>query len=53
MPTLRDGQCLTIPLLPQVPIKQLFYGYDVFVMKLNSTGTALLYSTYIGGIDGD
>ncbi len=23
--------------------------YDVFVTKLNSTGTALLYSTYIGG----
>ncbi len=24
-------------------------GYDVFVTKLNSTGTALVYSTYIGG----
>ncbi|GIV43705.1 MAG: hypothetical protein KatS3mg035_0828 [Bacteroidia bacterium] len=23
--------------------------YDVFVTKLNSTGTALVYSTYIGG----
>jgi hypothetical protein len=31
---------------------QTTYGggtYDVFVTKLNSTGTALLYSTYIGG----
>jgi hypothetical protein len=25
------------------------YGGDVFVTKLNSTGTALIYSTYIGG----
>jgi hypothetical protein len=24
-------------------------GYDVFVTKLNATGTALVYSTYIGG----
>jgi hypothetical protein len=28
-------------------------GYDVFVTKLNSMGTALLYSTYIGGGDDD
>jgi hypothetical protein len=27
--------------------------YDVFVSKLNSTGTALIYSTYIGGSDDD
>ena len=26
---------------------------DVFVTKLNSTGTALVYSTYLGGIDRD
>jgi hypothetical protein len=26
---------------------------DVFVTKLNATGTALVYSTYIGGSDGD
>lgn len=26
---------------------------DAFVSKLNSTGTALIYSTYIGGTDGD
>jgi hypothetical protein len=29
------------------------YGGDVFVSKLNSTGTALIYSTYIGGSDDD
>jgi hypothetical protein len=28
-------------------------GYDVFVTKLNSTGSALLYSTYIGGSNND
>jgi hypothetical protein len=27
--------------------------FDVFVTKLNSTGTALIYSTYIGGNGGD
>ncbi|GIV43706.1 MAG: hypothetical protein KatS3mg035_0829 [Bacteroidia bacterium] len=34
---------------------QTTYGgnYDVFVTKLNSTGTALVYSTYIGGSDDD
>ena len=25
------------------------FGYNVFVSKLNATGTALLYSTYVGG----
>jgi hypothetical protein len=28
-------------------------GEDVFVTKLNATGTALVYSTYIGGSDSD
>jgi len=28
-------------------------GVDVFVTKLNTTGTALVYSTYIGGSDQD
>jgi hypothetical protein len=28
-------------------------GYDVFVTKLNATGTALVYSTYIGGSNND
>jgi len=28
-------------------------GVDVFVTKLNATGTALVYSTYIGGSDND
>jgi hypothetical protein len=28
-------------------------GRDVFVTKLNATGTALVYSTYIGGSRGD
>jgi hypothetical protein len=27
--------------------------YDVFVTKLNSTGTSLIYSTYVGGSDED
>ncbi|MFB3897161.1 MAG: SBBP repeat-containing protein [bacterium] len=27
--------------------------YDVFVSKLNSSGTALLYSTYLGGLNDD
>jgi hypothetical protein len=27
--------------------------FDVFVTKLNATGTALVYSTYIGGSNGD
>jgi hypothetical protein len=26
-------------------------GYDVFVSKLNPSGTALVYSTYLGGVD--
>jgi cold shock CspA family protein len=29
------------------------YYYDVFVTKLNSTGTSLIYSTYIGGSGDD
>jgi hypothetical protein len=28
-------------------------GADVFVTKLNATGTALVYSTYIGGSNND
>jgi hypothetical protein len=28
-------------------------GFNAFVTKLNSAGTALLYSTYLGGSDGD
>jgi hypothetical protein len=28
-------------------------AYDAFVMKLNPTGTALLYSTYLGGSNSD
>jgi hypothetical protein len=28
-------------------------GWDVFVTKLNATGTALVYSTYIGGSGDD
>ncbi|GAB4204661.1 MAG: SBBP repeat-containing protein [Bacteroidia bacterium] len=35
---------------------QITYGggdYDVFVTKLNSTGTALVYSTYLGGSNYD
>jgi len=27
--------------------------FDVFAMKLNATGTALVYSTYLGGLDYD
>ena len=29
------------------------FGGDVFVAKLNSTGTALIYGTYLGGEDND
>ncbi|WP_201326990.1 SBBP repeat-containing protein [Thermotomaculum hydrothermale] len=28
-------------------------GYDAFVFKLSSDGSSLVYSTYVGGIDGD
>ena len=28
-------------------------GYDAFVMKINPAGTSLIYSTYLGGPDGD
>ena len=28
-------------------------GYDAFVTKLNATGTALVYSTYLGGTNND
>src|SRR5439155_1226495 len=28
-------------------------GFDAFVTKLNPTGSALVYSTYLGGSDGD
>lgn len=28
-------------------------GFDGFITKLNATGTALIYSSYIGGNDGD
>lgn len=30
-----------------------FYGADAFVCKLNSTGTALVYSTFLGGSSSD
>ena len=29
------------------------YGGDAFLAKLNSTGSALIYATYLGGRDGD
>jgi hypothetical protein len=40
------------------PTENAFQGelggpYDVFVAKLNNTGTGLLYSTYLGGTDRD
>ena len=36
------------------PLQPVFGGSeDVFVMKLNSTGSALVYSTYIGGTSSD
>jgi hypothetical protein len=28
-------------------------GYDAFVLKINSTGSALMYSTFLGGTDDD
>jgi hypothetical protein len=30
-----------------------FYGYDVFVAKINPAGSALVYSTYLGGSGDD
>ena len=36
------------------PVQATFGGlYDAFVTKLNATGSALLYSTYLGGSDND
>ena len=29
------------------------HGFDVFVTKMNATGTALVYSTFLGGTDDD
>ena len=49
-PTLRDRRSRATCPLPLAPSRQQYGGYfDVFVTKLNSTGTALLYSTYLGG----
>jgi Beta-propeller repeat len=40
---------------PTVNPLQAAYGccYDAFVSKINSTGSALVYSTYLGGSNGD
>jgi hypothetical protein len=37
----------------QTKKKERGYGYDAFVTKLNAMGTALVYSTYIGGVGND
>lgn len=36
----------------QPDISNIFFGFDIFVAKLNPAGSALVYSTYLGG-DGD
>ena len=40
-----------LPLLN--PLQSTVEGSDTFVMKLNSDGTQILYSTFFGGSDGD
>ena len=42
-----DGSCRI------VEGERVFLAEDAFVTKLNSTGTALVYSTYLGGSDDD
>ena len=40
--------------LTKNPLQSTFYGvYDAFVTKINSDGSALLYSTYVGGSNSD
>ena len=45
----------TTGVFPTADAYQRTFGgiFDVFVAKLNSTGAALVYSTYLGGSDGD
>jgi hypothetical protein len=38
------------PKFPQVSPLQKSYGQDAFVSKLNSSGSALIYSTFLGGL---
>ena len=38
---------------PGSPNKQAFEAHDAFVTKINAAGTAIIYSTYIGGNDED
>jgi len=37
----------------QNPLDNSLDSQDAFITKLNSTGTALIYSTYLGGTDGE
>jgi len=48
------GQTNSIDFPMVGPIQPTFSGsFDVFVTKLNATGTALIYSTYLGGSGND
>ena len=47
------GQTLSTDFPISSPIQGIFGGYiDAFITKINPSGTALVYSTYLGGSDG-
>lgn len=48
------GRTLSSDFPTKNPLDETFNsGYDIFVTKLNATGNALLYSTYLGGSNSD
>lgn len=48
-----DTKGPNLPTTPNAFQRALAGGSDAFVMKLNESGSELLYSTYLGGIDND
>jgi hypothetical protein len=42
-----------LPLIPSPPICTYQGGQDAFIIKFNSAGSTVLYSTYLGGTDED